>query len=288
MFWECKCNRDFFLYKKPFKKCLNRSSGEDTIIRSNYWFTFCHVSLTSHFLNVRILKKIFLYTGLGVLVIVISLVLSVVLFKDKIIRNFIEAANKDLNTKVKIAKFDVSIFSNFPQLSIVLDSVYVEDSHAGQYPLLTADRVSFQLNAWEVYRGQYNIKGLSIENSETTLKINEDGINNYIILKENKKTKTGEGEVGFELKNVLLKNAIVRYVDKSSNEDLIFSSEKLSASIHSIHDVYAIEANGQLTTQKISVNKSSLLEGKSFDIKANLIYDDGKKILTIEPSALNL
>ncbi len=222
------------------------------------------------------------------LVIVISLVLSVFLFKDKIIRNFIEAANKDLNTKVKIAKFDVSVFSNFPQLSIVLDSVYVEDSHPGQYPLLTADRISFQLNAWEVYRGQYNVKGLSVENSETTLKIDEDGANNYTILKENKKTKSGDGEVGFELKNVLLKNALVRYVDKSIDEDLIFSSEKLSASIHSVGDVYSIEADGQLTTKKIAVNKSSLLEGKSFDIKADLIYDDGKERLTIEPSFLTL
>jgi len=249
---------------------------------------FVHVSLTSHFLTLRILKKILLYTGLGLLVIVVSLTLSAFLFKDKIIRNFIEAINQDLNTKVKVGKFDVSVFQKFPQLSIVLTDVYVEDSHEGQYPLLTADKIAFQLNPLEVYSGNYNIKGLEIENSETNLKINKNGENNYTILKENESAKSSGDAVGFELKNVLLKNALVRYVDIGNEEDLIFSSERLSASIQSSGDVYNIEADGELTTKKIKVKKSSLLEGKSFDITADLIYDDGKRILTVEPSVLTL
>lgn len=244
--------------------------------------------MTSHFLNLRIFKKILLYTGLGLLVIVISLALSVFLFKDRIIRNFIEAANRNLNTPVKIGKIDVSVFQKFPQLSIVLTDVSVEDSHPGQYPLLTADKIAFQLNPVEVYRGKYNIKGLELSNSETNLKINKDGVNNYTIFKENKSAEAAGEEVGFELKNVLLKNALVRYVDQENEEDLIFSSEKLSASIQSSGDVYRIEADGELTTKKIRVKKSSLLEGKSFFLTADLIYDDDKKNLTIEPSVLKL
>lgn len=236
----------------------------------------------------RILKKILLYIGLGLLVIVVSLALSAFLFKDKIIRNFIEAANKNLNTPVKIGKIDISVFQKFPQLSIVLTDVSVEDSHFGQYPLLTADKIAFQLNPIEVYRGKYNIKGLEVENSETNLKINRNGVNNYTILKENKSAGSAGQSVGFELKNVRLKNAWVRYVDQKNEEDLIFSSSNLSASIQSSGDMYSIEAVGELTTKKIMVKKSSLLEGKSFDITADLVYDDGKKILTIQPSTLKL
>ncbi|HET9053420.1 MAG TPA: hypothetical protein VFM90_04560, partial [Cyclobacteriaceae bacterium] len=85
-----------------------------------------------------------------------------------------------------------------------------------------------------------------------------------------------------------LKNALVRYADQKNEEDLIFSSEKLSASIQSSRDVYHIEADGTLTSKKVKIKKSSFLEGKSFDINADLIYDDGKKILTVEPSILKL
>lgn len=236
----------------------------------------------------RILKKILLYTGLGLLVVVVSLAISAFLFKDKIIRNFIEAINKDLNTKVTVGKFDVSVFRKFPQLSIVLTDVYVEDSHEGQYPLLTADQVSFQLNPIEVYGGAYNIKGLELVNSETNLKVNREGINNYTILKKKKDSPSGGEEVGFELKNIQLKNARVRYVDQRNDEDLIFSTEKLSASIQSSGHVYDIEAAGELTTEKIRVRRSSLLEGKSFSIIANLTYDDAQHTVAIEPSTIFL
>lgn len=235
----------------------------------------------------KILKKIALYLVLAIVVLTVSLVVSAFLFKDSIIRNFIEAANQNLKTPVKIGKLDVSVFEEFPQLSIVLTDVSVEDSHEGQYPLLTAAKISFQLNPVEVYRGVYTIRGLTITDSETNLKISEEGVNNYTVLKES----SGEGEtspITFELKNVQLINTLVRYVDYKRDEDLIFSSEQLVASIHSSNDIYTIEADGELTTKKIKIEKTSLFEGKSFTINTHLLYNDLERSLTIEPSTLAL
>src|SRR5687768_18568458 len=97
---------------------------------------------------------------------------------------------------------DISMFQDFPQLSIVLNDVYIEDSHEGQYPLLTAGEISFQLSAVEVWRGNYTIKGLRIYNSETNLKINKQGKNNYTILKPSDKKSTNASTVSFQLTNV--------------------------------------------------------------------------------------
>ena len=235
----------------------------------------------------RILKKIVAYTLLVFAVLTASLVISVFLFKDSIIKNFIQAANQNLNTPVKIGKMDVSVFEKFPQLSIVLTDVSVEDSHEGQYPLLTAAEISFQLNPIEVYQGVYKIKGLKITDSETNLKINRQGENNYTILKESSGEKKDDSLV-FELKNVQLINTLVRYVDYKNDEDLIFKSDQLSASIHSSDDVYTIEANGDLTTEKIKIENTSLFEGKTFNVKTNLVYNDPERSLTIEPSTLKL
>ena len=234
-----------------------------------------------------VLKKIGLYLLLTVAVLTTALVISAFLFKDRIIKNFIEAANQNLNTPVKIGKFDVSVFEKFPQLSIVLTDVSVEDSHAGQYPLFTATQVSFQLNPLEVYRGVYKIKGLIITDSETNLKINQDGENNYTILKESSGEHKNDS-LTFELKNVQLTNTLVRYVDYKRDEDLIFKSDKLAASIRSSNDIYTISAEGELTTKKIKVENTSILEGKSFAIKTELIYKDLERSLVIEPSVLHL
>jgi len=182
---------------------------------------------------------------------------------------------------------EVSLWTSFPKISIVMTDVYVEDSHPGQYPLLTAGEISFQLSLVDVWREQYIVQGLKIKDSETYLKINSKGENNYTIAKDDG-TKSGGGSVSFELHRVSLENTTVNYNDQEANQQHTFKSNGLIASIQTIDDIYNIEASGELTTEKINVNNKSFLTGKSFQIESELIYDDIKRILTIKPSVLNL
>jgi hypothetical protein len=234
----------------------------------------------------KTLRRVLFYTLLTIGALLIALVASVFLFKDRIINQFIREANKQLSTPVKIGKIDVSVFQQFPQLSIVLTDVYVEDSHPGQYPLLTANKVSFQMDPFEVWGGTYIIKGLKVENSETNLKLNGKGENNYTIVKKGQSSENSG--VSFELKNVELTDTRVHYVDLKSNQDMTFTSKEMVASIRSHEDQYNIEATGQLTTEKIRVEDNSFLNEKSFTIDSKLLYDDIKKALTINTSTLKL
>jgi len=220
-------------------------------------------------------------------VLVIALAASVFLYKDRIIQQFIREANKQLNTPITIKKMDVSVFQEFPQLSIVFYDVYIEDSHPGQYPLVTAQKVSFQLNPLQVWRGDYTIQGMEIRDSEAHLKINEKGENNYTIVKKQKGIE-GQSAVSFALSNVSLHNTRVHYVDLRMVQDFIFQSQRLDASIHSVEDIYDIEAKGQLTTGKLMIGSNNYLKEKSFEIESHLVYDDNKKHLTIHPSDLGL
>jgi len=232
----------------------------------------------------KTLRKVLFYSVLVILVAVISLAVSAFLFKDQIIKQFILKANEQLSTPVKIGTIDVSIFQSFPRISIVFNDVYVEDSHPGIYPLLTARQVSFHLNPVDVYRGQYTILGLQVVDSETNLKVDARGENNYTITKES----TGAGPIRFELKNVNLKNTRVRYSDLERTDEYIFTSEQLYASIKSADNRYAIAAKGDVDTEKLNVGKISLLEGKSFLINTSLTYDDVQKSLHIQSANLQL
>ena len=232
----------------------------------------------------KILKKVLLYTSVTFLALVIGLFSSAILFKDRIIQRFVNEANKNLSTPVKIGTIEVSAVSDFPNLSIVLNDVYVEDSQPGDYPLLTARRISFALNVIEVWNGQYTIHGLKVIDSETNLKIDEEGINNYTIVKSD----SGGGTVSFDLENVSLKNTLVNYVDQSIAQHHEFYSANLLASIVANHDQYHIEANGDIVIEQIGIGNSIFLRKKAFDVKAILDYDDTSKSLVIQPSALKL
>ena len=235
----------------------------------------------------KIFKKILFYLALVSGVIVLSLTISVFLFKDKILNQFIREANKQLNTPVKIGKMDVSVWQNFPRLSIVMKDVYIEDSHPGQYPLVTAAEISFQLNIIDVWNEQYIVQGLTVTDSETNLKINAKGENNYTIAKDDG-TKKGGGSVSFALHKVSLLNTKVNYNDQEADQQHTYVSKALLASIQTVNDIYTIDATGELTTEKINVNKKSFMAGKSFQVETNLVYDDVNRALSIKPSLLTL
>ncbi len=232
------------------------------------------------------LKKVFFYLLLTVLVIVAGLLISVFLFKDRIIQQFVNEANKSLNTPVKIGKIDVSVFTDFPNLAIEFTDVYIEDSHPGNYPLLTAEKISFNLNPVEVWGGNYSIRGLSVSGSETNLKINTAGKGNFNILKETKGSKGGT--VKFDLRQVQLLNTHVDYNDSEANQHHIFSSEKLIASILVTGNLYQIEALGDAVTKQIGINNSIFLANKNFIIDTKLDYDDSKKEILFNPSSLKI
>jgi hypothetical protein len=215
----------------------------------------------------------------------LSVTISAFLFKDKIINQFIREANKQLSTPVSVGKFDVSVWKNFPKLSIVMTDVSIEDSHPGKYPLLTAKELAFEMNLVDAWNGNYVVEGLHITDSETNLKVNLNGENNYTIAKS---SGGGQGSVKFALHDVQLINTVVHYNDQLLNQQHTYTSKKLNASIDTDNDVYDIEADGDLTTTKLTIDGKSYLAGKTFEIESDLIYDDLKKILTINPSLLVL
>lgn len=235
----------------------------------------------------KLLRRVLFYFALTAGVLVVALAASVYLYKDRIIQQFIREANKQLNTPIAIKRIEVSVFHQFPQISIVFHDVYVEDSHPGKYPLLTASKIAFQLNPLQVWRGDYTVRGMEIYDSEAFLKVADDGENNYTIIQK-KSADGGEKTLGFALANVSLINTEVHYVDMRVLHDFRFTSEKLAAYIHSDQDIYDIKARGQLTTEQLLIGKNNFLAGKTFNIESHLLYDDAEKHLTIHPSELVL
>ena len=234
----------------------------------------------------KIFRKILFYLALAFGVLLLSVTISAFLFKDKIINQFIREANKQLNTPVAVGRIDVSVWKNFPRLSIVMSDVSIEDSHPGKYPLLTAKELAFEMNLIDAWKGNYLIEGLQVTDSETNLKVNLEGVNNYTIAKST--PGNTQGSVKFALHNVRLVNTVVHYNDQSLNQQHTYTSKNLNASIDTDSDIYAIEADGDLTTTMIAVEGRSYLTGKTFAIESSLIYDDVRKILTIKPSLLRL
>lgn len=235
----------------------------------------------------RTFKKIIFYFTLVVGVVLIGFTASVFLFKDRIIQEFIREANKNLNTPVKIGKIEIAAWTDFPNLAIVFTDVYVEDGLPGEAALLTAQTISFYLNPLEVWSGNYSIRGLQIVGSETNLKINTAGKNNYTILKESA-DPTSSGAIRFDLKNVKLRDTKVIYHDKSALQHHVFRSKRLTASISANGQLYSIQGDGDITTEQIGIGQQQFLRNKTFTVSSGIEYDDQLRHVVFKPSTLEV
>ena len=206
--------------------------------------------MPNHFLILKTFRKAILYFFGTLLLVAITLIASVFLFKDRIIEAFIKEANKSLSTPIKIGKIEISAWNDFPNLAILFEDVYVEDSYPEEHALLTAKTISFFLNPIEAWNGKYSIRGLQVSGSETDLKINVVGKSNFTIVKESPGTS---GSISFDLRNVRLVNTRVSYDDRQSHLHHIFNSEKLMASISTKDNIYDILAYGDLLTEQIGI-----------------------------------
>ncbi|MBP9215485.1 MAG: AsmA family protein, partial [Chitinophagaceae bacterium] len=109
------------------------------------------------------LKKILKYSGISLLVLLVLAFTLPFLFKGKIIALVKTEVNNKLNATVDFEDIDISLFRNFPKLSVGLNNLYIvgKDAFVND-TLLKAQQIDVALNLISAIKGK-NIKIYSIE-----------------------------------------------------------------------------------------------------------------------------
>ena len=129
---------------------------------------------------ISILSSIFL--------LVASAFIIIYFFEDDVKKYAIEQINKEVNTKIEVKDIKLSLFKKFPMAS--LEFIQVKCLEVTDEPkkenLLEAESVFLEFSVWDIFKGKYKFKKLSVENGKLNLKINNRGQSNFDILKKQK------------------------------------------------------------------------------------------------------
>lgn len=156
-----------------------------------------------------------------VFLVLLLLVLVPVIFKDNLVQLVKDEANKNLNATVNFGDFDLSIFSNFPNLTFTINDVEVagiEDFDGVK--LANIGTLSTTLDVMNVVTGsQISINSISVENADFYIKVLKNGKANYDVAKPSEETEEatpeeeGGGDFKMALKEYSLKNVNFVYDD---------------------------------------------------------------------------
>ncbi len=169
-----------------------------------------------------LIGRIFKWTGITLLVLIIFIIAAPFIFKDKIVSIVKEQANANLNAKVDFGEFDLTLISSFPDFRFKIKNVSVVgvDDFTGD-TLASIGELITDINLKSVLSGdQYKINSIIIDKARILGKVLPSGKANWDIAKADSTaaaapTATSEpSKFAMKLNEFKIKNAYIVYDDQ--------------------------------------------------------------------------
>ena len=209
-----------------------------------------------------------------ILIISAGVIFSIV-YKDEIIGYFVNETNKYITTPIDVGKIEVSIFNNFPNISINLQDVTVKESTEGHKGVLgKAKQISVFFNPIDLVKKNYIIQGLHLKDAEINLRIDNKGNPNYLFYK---KDTTSKGQK-LALQNITGENLKIDYLDKKSSYHIALFVKKAKSQLQKLGAKMSISLDASLVSDEIKVKSRNFFNNKLVDINTTFEVDLRKKI----------
>jgi len=247
------------------------------------------------------LKKIFYILG-GLITLVVAAAIAIpIIFKDDIQAAIKEEIEKNVNADVYFDTdlFDVTLFRNFPNLTVSLGQfgVFNRAPFEGQV-LLAVNKFEVVVNLKSVlFDNQMRIKGILLDEPQINIKVLADGTANYDIAMPSTDTTTVEetpeepstgDNMTFGIDHWEIRNARIVYDDES-----IPVSAKLLGLTHSgsgdfTLSVFDLKTNTHIDTLAVTFDGINYLNNRTFDADMTLNLDLDQSRYTFKENVIKL
>ncbi|HAS39945.1 MAG TPA: hypothetical protein DCS93_05670 [Microscillaceae bacterium] len=247
-------------------------------------------------------RSIFIFGGFFLLLILIGILVPII-FKKDIKAKIDEEIAKSVNAHVyfDIDKFGLSMFSNFPNITVSLEEFGIvgKDRFKGD-TLASVKDFEVEVDVWSVITGsQIKVRGIYLDSPKIYAKVLKDGTPNWDIAKadtttketpkpDDKKQDTTTTNFNIGIKRWQIKNAQVTYADEATP---MFASIKNLTHKGSGNFTQAIfDLKTKTTVDKIDFGyqNTNYVENKSIDIDLTLNMDLEKNKFTFKKNSIKV
>ncbi|SHF41861.1 AsmA family protein [Dysgonomonas macrotermitis] len=228
----------------------------------------------------------------------IALLIVPFLFEGKIRESVIETANRKLNAELHIENLGISLFSNFPNITLSLEDVVLSGINDFEGDtLIKAKAVDVVFSAKGLLKGNYTVSGIRVDKGEVYALSLEDGRNNWDIIKTDTVvdsvpvedvTSSHKGGFNLELRKVSFSECKLVYEDRARNLNISFTGcdGNMSGEVSNP----ATELKSKVNINEIFFTKhgiSYLSDIKGY-AETSVSIDTEKKVLTILENYIRL
>ena len=244
-----------------------------------------------NFLKRRKFWKRFIVGLVALPIVLFSTVVMVAYFKqDAIVQKLVSKLNGDFVGEIEVEDSHISLFENFPYISIDLDHVKVyEDKELHKNPIVDLEDVYAGFDLWTILSGSYDIKVLELKNGYIHIVQHEDGELNIVhALSTTKPVEEIEEDFHINLKSIELIGVDIYKLNESNNlivESFVDHAE-LAFKSNDEHVLASISAKMELNV--IKDGDTTFFKHKHLSIDSEVEYLKESEFLIINPSELEL
>ncbi|MES2133769.1 MAG: AsmA-like C-terminal region-containing protein [Bacteroidota bacterium] len=231
----------------------------------------------------RFLKRLFFTIVIGSLSVIIISVSLVYIYEDDVKAIIIKELNKHLNSEVRIdpKNIDLTILKSFPDCALEFKNFTIMEASNAKIKdtLLYTEKLSLAFNVKDLFRKNYNIKKIELENSQANLKVDKKGNANYIIWKTDTTSK-GSDSLSFALEKITLKQVVLKYKNSKAKIKIETTIKKINFKGKFTDSDYMLSADGNAFVSLFQVEKTKYVNDKN--LKFDVELDVNKNTYTIK------
>ena len=240
----------------------------------------------------RIIRIFFWVSGVFIFLLVTLIVLTYV-YRDEVKGYVISEVNKRVNTTIIVdpKNIDITLISSFPDVSVDFKNISALDATAAEKrdTLLKAGKVSLAFNIMDLWRANYTIHNITVEDANVKVWVDGKGNDNYHFIKTTSDSgKTDTSHVDFALEKIILKNVTASYSDKRKKNSYQLDFQKLKFTGEFGKENFDFGTDADFTVGKIVNNGHSYFKGNHGSLDLDMQIDNSTGTFTIKKAKLKI
>ena len=214
--------------------------------------------------------------------------------KAKLIADATEKISEKIGGKIEIKDVGVSLFKNFPYLTISLEQLKITDSlyQKHQHALVQAEGIYLRVNPLKLMVLQLSLNKLRIENGGFYIYKDSTGYSNDYLLKGDGKKKSPKPNSEFKniLDNIAIHNFNVTINDQKELKLFDFQINEFLVKNKQVDSILYLHTNSNILIKSFSfkTTKGSFVENQLFEGDWDLKFNTKKPALLFDSMTINI
>ncbi|TVP46392.1 MAG: membrane biogenesis protein [Mongoliibacter sp.] len=236
--------------------------------------------------------KTTILTSIAFTLILLGVTVALLAFhQDSITQKALNAANKQFEGKLTVEKSRISLFKEFPYISIDLRNIkFYENKSLNTKPFYEADHLYLGFNIWDIWEGKYKVKSIRITDGHIDIVRYPNRDINILLAKglKVKEQETQSEPIGFELNKVKISNVALSYFDLSDSISYTLRIDHWQNSIKKQEKIIDFNLKTDVTFDLFKNGKQTFFSEKHINLDLDLSFDSNIQVLTLKPSHIEL